>query len=193
MNLNWSYTPETPDLGQNWWIFVLCDREIWQMTWRNNKAPLLCYCKLCASFRSKINPMILCKIQVHYSTASIISFQQHDLYKLTPCLTPSVLVLLMISRSTYCAMHYETQHLLHQHAKWDIQLVRKKLILLTVIFMLGNVRSIILIEYSILARFPLLSNLYISHNWVGNKIVDHSDVVGASLVSTTPNTSSFFT
>ena len=29
-----------------------CDLEIWQMTLKNNRAPLLCYFKLCASFRS---------------------------------------------------------------------------------------------------------------------------------------------
>ena len=33
-------------------FFVPCDLEIWQMTLKNNRAPLLCYCKLCASFRS---------------------------------------------------------------------------------------------------------------------------------------------
>ena len=31
-------------------IFVPCDLEIWQMTLKNNKAPLLCYFGLCASF-----------------------------------------------------------------------------------------------------------------------------------------------
>ena len=30
----------------------LCDLEIWQMTLKNNRAPLQCYFKLCASFRS---------------------------------------------------------------------------------------------------------------------------------------------
>ena len=33
-------------------IFVLCDLEIWQMTLKNNSTHLLCYFKLCASFRS---------------------------------------------------------------------------------------------------------------------------------------------
>ena len=31
-------------------FFVLCDLEIWQMTLKINRAPLLCYFKLCASF-----------------------------------------------------------------------------------------------------------------------------------------------
>ena len=33
-------------------FFVLCDLEIWQMTLKNNRTPLLCYFKLCASFHS---------------------------------------------------------------------------------------------------------------------------------------------
>ena len=106
MNSNLSYSLETPDLGQNqriflaiwpcnsmddlennrapflcyfklcasfknhWWIqtgvtvrkhqiwvkindfFVLHDLEIWQMSLKNNRAPLLCYFKLWASFQS---------------------------------------------------------------------------------------------------------------------------------------------
>ena len=47
-----AYSPETPNLGQNRWYFVPCDLEIWQMTLKNNRAPLQCYFKLCASFRS---------------------------------------------------------------------------------------------------------------------------------------------
>ena len=33
-------------------FFLPCDLEIWRMTLKNNRAPLLCYFKLCASFRS---------------------------------------------------------------------------------------------------------------------------------------------
>ena len=47
-----AYSPETPNLGQNQWCFVLCDLEIWWMTLENNKAPLLCCSKLCATFHS---------------------------------------------------------------------------------------------------------------------------------------------
>ena len=47
-----AYNPETPNLGQNWWCFVPCDLEIWWMTLENNSAPLLCYFKLYAPFRS---------------------------------------------------------------------------------------------------------------------------------------------
>ena len=38
--------------GQNGRFFVLCDLEIWRMTFKNNGAPLLCYFKLYVSFCS---------------------------------------------------------------------------------------------------------------------------------------------
>ena len=47
-----AYSPETPNLGQNWWCFVLCDLEIWWMTLENKRAPLLCCFQLCATFHS---------------------------------------------------------------------------------------------------------------------------------------------
>ena len=47
-----AYSPETPNLGQNRWCFVPCDLEIWWMTLQNNRAPLLCCFKLCATFHS---------------------------------------------------------------------------------------------------------------------------------------------
>ena len=49
---NWSYSPETPNLGQNRWFLEPCDLAIWCMTLKNNRAPLLCYFKLYASFHS---------------------------------------------------------------------------------------------------------------------------------------------
>ena len=51
MNWNWSYSLQTLNLGKNRGFFVLCDLEIWWMTWENNRAPLLHYTKLCASFQ----------------------------------------------------------------------------------------------------------------------------------------------
>ena len=54
MKSKWSYSPETPNLGQNRQFFVPCDLEILQMTLKNNRAPLLCYFKLCASFHSHL-------------------------------------------------------------------------------------------------------------------------------------------
>ena len=49
---NWSYSPETPYLGQIRRFLEPCDLEIWRMTFKNNRAPLLCYFKLCAAFHS---------------------------------------------------------------------------------------------------------------------------------------------
>ena len=50
MNSNWSYSPETPNLGQIRRFLEPCDLEIWQMTLKNNRAPLLSNIKLYASF-----------------------------------------------------------------------------------------------------------------------------------------------
>ena len=52
MNSNLSYSPETPNLGQIRRFLEPCDLAIWRMTLKNNRAPLQCYFKLCASFRS---------------------------------------------------------------------------------------------------------------------------------------------
>ena len=38
--------------GSNATLLEPCDLEIWRMTLKKNRAPLLCYFKLCASFRS---------------------------------------------------------------------------------------------------------------------------------------------
>ena len=47
----WSYSSETPILGQNQGFFYSMQSwEIWWMTLKNNRTPLLCYVKLCASF-----------------------------------------------------------------------------------------------------------------------------------------------
>ena len=44
--------PSNIKLDSNRQFFRLCDREIWWTTLQNNRAPLLCYFKLCASFRT---------------------------------------------------------------------------------------------------------------------------------------------
>ena len=54
MNWNWSYSPETPNLDQNRRFFQPCDLEIWQLTLKNNRAPLQSFIKLCASFHHHI-------------------------------------------------------------------------------------------------------------------------------------------
>ena len=50
MNPNWSYSPETPNLGQIRRFLEPCELEIWRMTLKNNRAPLLCCFQLCAWF-----------------------------------------------------------------------------------------------------------------------------------------------
>ena len=50
MNSNWSYSPETLNLGQIRQFLEPCDLEIWRMTLKNNRAPLLSNIKLYASF-----------------------------------------------------------------------------------------------------------------------------------------------
>ena len=50
MYSNWSYSPETPNLGQSRRFLEPCDLEIWRMTLKNNRAPRLCCFQLCAWF-----------------------------------------------------------------------------------------------------------------------------------------------
>ena len=52
VNPNWSYSPETLNSSRNRRFFVPYDLEIWWMSLKNNRAPLLCYFKLCGSFCS---------------------------------------------------------------------------------------------------------------------------------------------
>ena len=47
-------SPETPNLGQIWRFLEPCDLEIWRMTLKNNRAPLLSIIKLYASFHHHI-------------------------------------------------------------------------------------------------------------------------------------------
>ena len=53
LNSNWSYSLETLNSGQNRQFFVPCDLEIWWMTLKNYRAPLLCHFQVCASFHSR--------------------------------------------------------------------------------------------------------------------------------------------
>ena len=50
MYSNWSCSPETPNLGHIRRFLEPCDLEIWRMTLKNNRAPLLCCFQLCAWF-----------------------------------------------------------------------------------------------------------------------------------------------
>ena len=50
INSKWRYSPETLNSGQNLRFFVPYDLEIWWMTLKNNRAPLLCCFKLVHHF-----------------------------------------------------------------------------------------------------------------------------------------------
>ena len=50
VNSNLSYSPETPNLGQNGRFFEPRDLEIWRMTLKKNRTPLLRNIKVYASF-----------------------------------------------------------------------------------------------------------------------------------------------
>ena len=52
VNSNLRYSPEILNLAQNRRFFVPCDLEIWRMSLKNNRAPLLSCFKLCVSFHS---------------------------------------------------------------------------------------------------------------------------------------------
>ena len=52
VNSNLSYNPKMLNSGKNWWFLVPCYLEIWWRTLKNNRAPLLCHFKLCASFHN---------------------------------------------------------------------------------------------------------------------------------------------
>ena len=68
-----SYSPETPNLGQNWQFFVLYDLEIWRMTLKNNRAPHICYFKLCTSFHSHLWIQIGVTVQKRPKSATFLS------------------------------------------------------------------------------------------------------------------------
>ena len=50
MNWNWSYSPETPNLGQMRRFLAPCELQIWRMTLKNHRASLRSSIKLYVSF-----------------------------------------------------------------------------------------------------------------------------------------------
>ena len=66
--------------GQNRWCFVPCDLGIWRMTLKNNGAPLLWQCKLCASFRDHWWIQTGVTVRKHPNWVNIDDFfELHDL------------------------------------------------------------------------------------------------------------------
>ena len=53
VNLNWGYSPETPNLGQIAFFGSRVTSKFWRIILENNWAPHLCYFKLSASFYFK--------------------------------------------------------------------------------------------------------------------------------------------
>ena len=76
VNSNWSCSPETLNSGQNHstQFFSPCDLEIWWMTSKNNRAPLLCYFKLCALFHSYLSIQTGVTVQIHSIWVKIFNF-----------------------------------------------------------------------------------------------------------------------
>ena len=63
-------------LGSKSATFVLCDLEIWWMTLKDNRAPLLCYFKICASFHSHLwnqNEVTVRKHQIWVKISNFLS------------------------------------------------------------------------------------------------------------------------
>ena len=58
-------------------IFVPRDLEIWRMTLKNNRAPLLCYFKLCASFRNHWWIQTGVTVRKHPNRVKISDFFSH--------------------------------------------------------------------------------------------------------------------
>ena len=54
VNSDWSYSPETHNLGQNWRFFVRCHLEIRRVNLKNNRVPLPIYFKPCATFYGRL-------------------------------------------------------------------------------------------------------------------------------------------
>ena len=78
VNSNWSYSPETPNLGQIRRFLMPCDLEIRQMTLKNNRAPLLCYFKHCAAFHSHL-------VNLNWSYSPEKPNRGHIRWFLAPC------------------------------------------------------------------------------------------------------------
>ena len=70
-----------PSLGQNQWFCVPCDLEIWRMTLINNRAPLLCYFKICVSFHSHLWNQNEVTVQKHQIWVKIGDFLSRVLLK----------------------------------------------------------------------------------------------------------------
>ena len=68
--------------GQNWKFFAPRDLENWRMTLKNNRAPLLCYFKLCASFHSYWHIQTGVRVRKHSIRVKIGDFLSRVILKI---------------------------------------------------------------------------------------------------------------
>ena len=76
MSSKWRFSPETLNSGQNCRFFVRRDLQIWRMTSKSNRAPFLCYFKLCVSFHRHMwnqNEVIVRKYQIWVKIGDCLS------------------------------------------------------------------------------------------------------------------------
>ena len=71
VNSNWSYSPETPNLGQIRRFLEPCDLEICRMTLKNYRASFLCYLKIWGMALKNNRAPVLSNIKLN------VSFHQH--------------------------------------------------------------------------------------------------------------------
>ena len=102
VNSNWSYTPETLNSGRNRRFFVPYDLEIWWMTSKNNRAPLLCCFKLCASFHSH-----------QWIQTGVNSPEMPNLGQIRQFLKPSDLEIWQMTLQTIGHLFYATSSFVH--------------------------------------------------------------------------------
>ena len=152
------YSLETPNLGQIRRFLEPCDLEIWRMTFQNNRAPLLCYFKLYASFRR------------HWSIKTGVTYSPEtpNLGQIRRFLEPCDLEIRWMTFKNNRApllCHFKLSASFRSH--WSIQTgvrVRKRPILVK----LGAFKSRMTLKFN---RAPLLSiiKLYASfhhHMWI---------------------------
>ena len=90
---SWNYTPGTPNSDQNGRFFLPRVTEIWQMTLKNNRAPLLCYFKLCAWFHCHMRIQTWVTVQKRLSwvlTSVTLTFDRIQDWLLVKKFTPNI-------------------------------------------------------------------------------------------------------
>ena len=93
------------------WYFGLCDLEIWWMTSRNNRAPLLCLCKLYALLCSHLWNQAGVTVQKYPNWYTLFLLTPVTLtFHLWPCLFPGTTLLSMVITPENCMMIWWKEH-----------------------------------------------------------------------------------